>query len=122
MEEMNEEKAKEILSQKIKIPTVPYDKVFDIEVSGFFLKRCQVLVTVMARDIGETEFKKIIDKLKANEPPDSTTEETIWILLGLVDAMEKAAVKKEIVTEIEVTAEELMSSLEHVHLNLPKQS
>jgi hypothetical protein len=122
MEDMNEEKAKEILSQTVKIPIVPFESIFNIEVSGFFLKRCQVLLNAIGRELGEPEVKRIIEKLKTKEGPANTAEETVWILIGLIDAMEKSAYNNKLTTEVEMTAEDLLKTLQNNNFGASTES
>lgn len=97
---------------KFKMPVVPMDALFKIEVSGFFLKRVQVLLMTYGETIGNDAFGKILDRLKSGETSaESQSEETIWILVALIDAMEKSAKLSGLSEEKEISADDFYNMI-----------
>ena len=97
---------------KFKMPVVPIDALFNIEVSGFFLKRVQVLLMTYGETMGNEEFGKMLDRLKSGENSAETqSEETIWILVALIDAMEKSAKKAGLSEEKEISADDFYNMI-----------
>jgi hypothetical protein len=95
--------------QKFKVPFVPMDALFNIEVSGFFLRRCQILLMTYGETLGADKFKELLDKAKSENPADSQSEETVFILIALIASMEKAAKGAGKIEEKEVTADEFFN-------------
>jgi hypothetical protein len=106
-------------SEKYKVPIISMDTLFNIEVSGYFLRRCQILLMTYGESIGNDEFIKILEKMKTNQASNTQQEETIFILVGLVDAMEKTAKKEGKAEEKELSSEEFYKMIIPVP---PKQS
>lgn len=95
--------------QKFKVPFVPMEALFNIEVSGFFLRRCQILLMTYGETLGAEKFKELLDKVKNEKPADSQSEETIFILIALITSMERAAKEVGKIEETEVTADEFFN-------------
>lgn len=108
---MDEKEIQDKLKEKVTVPILDFNKTFKIEVSGFFLKRCQSLLMLYGNELGKDNFVKSLEKLKTKEPPASATEETIWILVGLIDAMEKTAQAEKLYEEKEMTNEDLLTMM-----------
>lgn len=94
--------------KKFKMPTVPLDTLITIEISGAYLKRCQLLLMILAKDMGEELVKQCLERFKAtDEVPDTIRESVFYILMSLVAEAEKAAIDQKKVVDTELTKEEI---------------
>lgn len=93
---------------KIKYQTIPLDAIIDIQVSGSFYKRIVEVLTALGNGMPIEEFKKVLEKLKGNEPPANIHELNIHLNMMLIYEIEQQAVKQKKVvdSEIEVSDEE----------------
>lgn len=93
---------------KVKYQTIPPDAIIDIQVSGSFYRRIVELLTALGNSMPLEEFKKVLEKLKGNEPPANLHELNIHLNMMLVYEIEQQAVKQKKTTdaEIEVPDEE----------------
>lgn len=84
----NQEKSSEKL---ITHPIVIPNSIITIEVSEFYLRRCQKLLFALAGQMGKDPFVESMTKLKENKPAETFEEGVLEVVLPLVDAIEKAA-------------------------------
>jgi len=91
-----------------KLPQVPPDAIFSIQVSGVFLKRAQTLLIAVGEKMGNEKLQKSLQKFKTtNEIPYDIEEATLFMLLALVGEMEREAIAQKKVQEVELTEEQM---------------
>jgi len=86
------------MSKTIKVPSVEADAIITIEVSGFFLKKLQMTLVALGEQREPAEFKRVLEKLKANDPPEDLYEMEVHLLTAMVASVEKAAIAQNKVT------------------------
>jgi len=93
---------------KVQYKTIPPDAIIDIQVSGSFYRRLVELLTALGNGMPLEDFKKVLEKLKTNDPPANLHELNIHINMMLIYEIEQQAVKQEKCkdAEIEVPDEE----------------
>lgn len=98
---------------KIKYQTIPPDAIIDIQVSGSFYRRLVEILTALGNGMPIEDFKKVLEKLKGNEPPANIHELNIHLNMMLIYEIEQQAVKqkKAVDAEMEVPDEELPANL-----------
>lgn len=72
-------------------PFIKKDAVIKIEVSEYYLSRCQKLLIAMAGDMGNEKFEAALNKLKEDKPIENFEEAILDVVLPLVITIEKAA-------------------------------
>lgn len=93
---------------KIKYQTIPPDAIIDIQVSGSFYRRLVEILTALGNGMPIEDFKKVLEKLKGNEPPANIHELNIHLNMMLIYEIEQQAVKqkKAVDAEMEIPDEE----------------
>jgi hypothetical protein len=76
---------------KIKYDTIPKDVIIDIQISGTFYRGLTDLLTMLGESVPLDDFKKILEKLKANNPAESMLEFNVFMIMSLVYEIEKKA-------------------------------
>lgn len=93
--------------KSFKLPHVAYEAIISIEVSGLFLKRCQLLLISLGEQMGKEELKVLYEKFaQTDKNPDNVNEAIIFILTALVSEIEKQAIEQKKVEEKEISMEE----------------
>lgn len=77
---------------KIKYQALPKDAVVDIQISGTFYMRMVDLLSALGESVGIDEFKKVLQKLKDNNPAESLFEFNVHTLMSLIYEVEKQAI------------------------------
>jgi len=95
------------MSETMKFPNVPFDALINIEVSGLYLKRCQTALISFSEQLGVENIKLIFEKMKEKKEPETVDESIMYILLPLIDTIEKAADKQGKVQYTEMTSEQV---------------
>lgn len=65
--------------------------IITIEVSEYYLRRCQKLLIALGGHMGEEKFMEALNKLKEDRPIETFEEGVLDVVLPLVDSIEKAA-------------------------------
>lgn len=93
--------------KKFKIPNIKHDALIDIQVSGAFLKRCQVLLISVSNALGPEKVTEAFKKFKdTQQEPADLLEAALFTLTAIVGEVEKKAIEQKKVDTVEVTAEE----------------
>jgi len=93
--------------KKFKIPNIKQDTLINIEVSGAFLKRCQVLLISVSDALGPEKVAEAFKKFRdTKEEPSDLLEAALFTLTAIVGEVEKKAIEQNKFETIEVTAEE----------------
>lgn len=93
--------------KSFKLPHVPYNALISIEVSGVFLKRCQLLLIGLCEQLGTEKVKQLYEKFaQSDQNPANPTEAIIFILTALVSEIEKQAIEQKKVEEKEISMED----------------
>lgn len=79
---------------KVQYKTIPPDAIIDIQVSGSFYRRLVELLTALGNGMPLEDFKKVLEKLKTNDPPADLHELNIHINMMLIYEIEQQAVKQ----------------------------
>ena len=87
---------------KIQYKTIPADAIIDIQVSGSFYRRLVEILTALGNGMPIEDFKKVLEKLKGNEPPANIHELNIHLNMMLIYEIEQQAVKQNKTTEAEL--------------------
>ena len=95
------------MSETMKFPNVPFDSLINIEVSGLYLKRCQTALISFSERLGVENIQAIFEKMKEKKEPETVDESIIYVLLPLIDTIEKAADKQGKVQYTEMTSEQV---------------
>ena len=82
------------MSETVKFPNVPLDALINIEVSGVYLKRCQTALVAFSEKLGVEAVRAIFEKMKDQKEPESVDEAIMYVLLPLIDSIEKSAEKQ----------------------------
>lgn len=72
-------------------PFIKKDSIIKIEVSEFYLTRCQKLLIALAGDMGNDKFLETINKLKEEKPIETFEEAILDVVLPLIISIEEAA-------------------------------
>jgi hypothetical protein len=96
-----------------KIGYIPFDKIIDLKISGFFYGRIVKLFNTMLKG-KENEFLKSMQELKTREP-ETDDEFNFLTILILMNEIEQAAKTQEII--IEKTIQDVISEQEKSHGN-----
>lgn len=93
--------------KKFKIPNIKPDTLITIEVSGAFLKRCQVLLISVSNALGPEKVTEAFKKFRdTKEEPSDLLEATLFTMTAIVGEVEKKAIEQKKVETVEMTAEE----------------
>jgi hypothetical protein len=92
-------------TKKIKVPTLDYETLVTIEVSGWFHTMLQTTLVGISQGKQE-EFKKAIEKLKTGEPPLNAYEGEIHVIAILINSIETAAKAQGKVSEKEIEVDD----------------
>lgn len=76
---------------KITYDTIKPDAIIDIQISGTFYRRMVDLLTMLGESVPLEDFKKVLDKLKANNPAEDMFEFNVHTLMSLIYEVEKQA-------------------------------
>ena len=90
----------------VKYTYVPTDAMISIEVSGTYLKRCSGFLLQLSQFMGEEKLQAALKKLSGNDKPESIEELALFVILPLVDSIEKAAIKQNKTMDVELTPEQ----------------
>lgn len=93
-------------TKKIKVPTLKHETIVKLEVSGFFHMMAQSVLMGLAQQSKPEDFAKALDKLKTGQPPSNVFEGEIQVLTILINSIEEAAKKQNLITENEVEIDE----------------
>jgi excinuclease UvrABC helicase subunit UvrB len=77
---------------KIKYQALPKDAIVDIQISGTFYMRMVDLLSALGESVGIDEFKRVLTKLKENNPAESLFEFNVHTLMALIYEVEKQAI------------------------------
>ena len=95
------------MEEKIKFPLIPDNALINIEVSGHFLKKFQKLLLKTCEDLDDEDLLATLEKMKTDDGlPEGLSEEVIFLLLPLVDAVEKAAETQKKIEYVDLNNEE----------------
>jgi hypothetical protein len=95
-----------------KLESVPDANIVDIKLSGYFIKIMQQLLVALGEKIGKDRVNQITQKIQNQVPLDDTEELTIFVMLSLIDAAEKAARAQNKTIVEEYTEEQLRKIIE----------
>jgi len=87
---------------KVQYKTIPPDAIIDIQVSGSFYRRLVELLTALGNSMPLEDFKKVLEKLKTNDPPANLHELNIHLNMMLIYEIEQQAVKQEKCKDAEI--------------------
>lgn len=76
---------------KITYDTIKPDALIDIQISGTFYRRMVDLLTMIGESVPLEDFKKVLEKLKANNPAEDMFEFNVHTLISLIYEVEKQA-------------------------------
>jgi len=76
---------------KIEYDTLPPESIVDIQISGVFYKGLVDLLTALGESVPIEDFKKVLEKLKTNEPAEDIFEMNVRILMSLIYEIESKA-------------------------------
>jgi len=76
---------------KIKYDTIPKEAIIDIQISGLFYRGIVDLLTALGNTVPIEDFKKMLEKLKKNEPAETHLEFNVNILMSLIYEIETKA-------------------------------
>lgn len=99
-------------TKKIKVPTLEYETIITIEVSGWFHTMLQTTLVGLSHGKQE-EFKKALEKLKTGEPPASPYEGEIHVIAILINSIETAAKAQGKVSEKEIEVDDNFNPIEN---------
>jgi len=102
--------------QTVKMTTMPLEAIVTLEVSGIFLQRIHGLMVTMCDEVGQEETIKIFERLKNDQAPQTTHEESIRVLLALIDGIETAAREQGKIQEKEYSHDEAFQMLEFLNI------
>lgn len=102
--------------EKVTMTTIALTDMITLEVSGLFLQRVHNLLLTMCDEVGQKETIAIIERLRKDEAPQTTHEESIRVLIALVDGIETAAKEQGKTKDKELTPEEVLQVLEFFSL------
>jgi hypothetical protein len=93
--------------KKFKVPNIKHDALITIEVSGAFLKRCQVLLISVSSALGPEKVAEAFKKFRdTQQEPSDLLEAALFTLTAIVGEVEKKAIEQNKVETVELTAEE----------------
>lgn len=95
-------------------PVIIPNSIIKIEVSEYYLRRCQKLLVAMAGQMGHEKFVEAIKKLEEDKPMETLDEAIIDVILPLVDSVEKAAKEQGFVEEKTFSQEEMIKMYESI--------
>ena len=97
---------------KIKYETIKPDVLIDIQISGYFYRRMVDLLTMLSESVLLEDFKKVLEKLKDNNPAADMFELNVHTIMSLIYEVEKQSKiqNKTSETEIDVEDEKLTDS------------
>jgi len=92
---------------KIKYDTIPQDALIDIQISGSFYRRMMDLLTMLSESVPLEDFKKVLERLKENNPAEDMFEFNVHTLVSLIYEVEfqAKAQNKCVKEEVEVPDE-----------------
>lgn len=95
-------------------PMINPEAIIKIEVSEFYLRRCQKLLIALAGQMGNEKFIEAIKKLEEDKPLETFEEAILDVVLPLVDTIERAAKEQGFVEERPFTPEEMRKIYEAI--------
>lgn len=98
------------MSKTIQVPSVKPEELIDIQISGYFLRQLQILLVGLGEQKSSEELKRILDKLKGNQPADDIFELQIHVTTALVASIEKAAISQKKVSYQDMIVDDEKSS------------
>lgn len=96
---------------KITYDTIKPDVLIDIQISGTFYRRMVDLLTMLGESVPLDDFKKVLAKLKENNPAEDMYELNVHTLVSLIYEVEKQAKaqNKTTLAEMEVPDEPVVT-------------
>lgn len=95
-------------------PVIKPNSIIKIEVSEYYLRRCQKLLIAMAGQMGHEKFVEAIKKLEEDKPLETLDDAIIDVVLPLVDSIEKAAKEQGFVEEKTFSHEEMLKMYDSI--------
>lgn len=92
-----------------KIDTIPSETMVEIRVSGAYYIGLQNMFMGIAAERPEAEFKKVLEKLKLNNPPADKYEFQIHMLLSLIYEIETKAKAQGLTKLVEIDPSKIKS-------------
>lgn len=99
---MNEEK-----STEFKVETIDRETIVPIKVSGAYYITLQQMFMDLAMQKSPEEFKKVMERLKGNNPPQDRYESHLHILLSLIFEIENSAKENGLTKKVDVDTSKL---------------
>ncbi len=87
---------------KITYSTIADDTLVDIKVSGSFHKRLVSLLAALGETLPLEEFKKVLERIKTDKPPEDLFELNVHTILMLIYEVETEAKKQSKITTAEI--------------------
>lgn len=87
---------------KITYDTIKPDVLIDIQISGTFYRRMVDLLTMLGESVPLEDFKKVLDKLKENNPAEDMFEFSVHTIMSLIYEVEKKAKEQNKTTQAEM--------------------
>jgi hypothetical protein len=91
---------------KIKYDTIKPDVLIDIQISGYFYRRMVDLLTMLSESVLLEDFKKVLEKLKDNNPAADMFELNVHTIMSLIYEVEKQSKIQNKTSETEIDVED----------------
>ena len=91
---------------KIKYETIKPDVLIDIQISGYFYRRMVDLLTMLSESVLLEDFKKVLEKLKDNNPAADMFELNVHTIMSLIYEVEKQSKIQNKTSETEIDVED----------------
>lgn len=95
-------------------PVIKPEAIIKIEVSEFYLRRCQKLLIALSGHMGNDKFIETLKKLEEEKPLETLDEAILDVVLPLVNTIEQAAKEQGFVEEKTFTPEDMMKIYESI--------